>query len=99
MFKINLVFDEVFLSLESTSKNQPAPLKIEGSPEKVAQVRELLDGAYGAYGHIFDIEITTPLDLYFAAKNYLNTEFTPIVVEGAELVETYDPGIPEGAVT
>lgn len=99
MFKINLAFDDVVLSLESATKNQPAPLKIEGNPQNVARVRELLDGAYGAYGHIFDIEMTAPLDLYFAAKNYLDTEFTPLIVEGAELVSDYNPGIPEGDIT
>lgn len=56
-----------------------------------------LEGASGAFGHILD-DFTTPIDLHYAVFSRLQ-QFSPQAIEGAELVEVYDPGIPEGAVT
>jgi hypothetical protein len=55
-----------------------------------------LDNASGPFGHGLNTRFICPIDLHYALGQ-LGYEFE--VTEGAELVESYDPEIPEGAVT
>jgi hypothetical protein len=97
MFKIQFN-DETTVSLFVTDGNESNEQVWEGDEFAVQNYRFLLQNAYGAFGHSFDTEFTTPIDLHYAVMSNL-ADFNPQVVEGAELVESYDPGIPEGAVT
>jgi hypothetical protein len=97
MFKIEFGEKQATVSLSSKGPNDYAEQRWEGRPEPVAMVRRYLDGASGAFGHLLD-DVTTPIDLHYAVFSRLE-RFSPVVVEGADLVEVYDPGIPEGAVT
>lgn len=97
MFKIQLN-DETTVSLAVTDGNESDEQNWEGDEFAVKGYRFLLQNAYGAFGHSFDPEFATPIDLHYAVFTNL-ADFNPQVVEGAELVETYDPGIPDGAVT
>ncbi len=99
MFEIHLLFDEVFLSLNVNFPNKNAKLVIRGDRQKVKRVKELLDGAYGAFGHIFNAEYTNPIDLHYAVMTTLDGEFTPMVSKGKKLIKKYDPEIPDGAIT
>ena len=100
MFKLDVLFEDMFLSLNVTSPNQYATLVIEGgSEEKKQLVIDIIRRSHGAFGHLMSEQSMTAIDLDYVANNYLAFEFTTVIVEGAELVEIYDPGIPEGAVT
>jgi hypothetical protein len=50
----------------------------------------------GAFGHLIG-EYTTPIDLHCAFLN--QGELLATLIEGKELVKSYDPEIPEGSVT
>lgn len=97
MFKIQFK-SGASVSLYVSNGNEPGQQNWEGDEFIVKSYRFLLRDAYGAFGHSFDPEFATPIDLHYAVFTNL-ADFNPQVVEGAELVETYDPGIPDGAVT
>lgn len=97
MFKIQFS-DETTVSLSVTDGNESGKQNWEGDEFAVKGYRFMLQDAYGAFGHTLGTEFATPIDLHYAVFTKL-AEFDPQVVEGADLVETYDPGIPEGAVT
>ena len=97
MFKI-LFDNETSVTLSVANGNESAPQEWNGDEDIVKAYRFLLRDAYGAFGHKLGTEFATPIDLHYAIFTNL-ADFDPQVVEGAELVETYDPGIPEGAVT
>ena len=97
MFKIQFP-SAVTVSLFASDGNESAPQEWDGDEDIVKAYRFLLRDAYGAFGHSFDPEFANPIDLHYAVFTNL-ADFNPQVVEGAELVETYDPGIPDGAVT
>jgi hypothetical protein len=59
-------------------------------------LRDKLDKASGPFGHGLNTRFICPIDLHYALGQ-LGYEFE--VTEGAELVESYDPEIPEDAVT
>lgn len=100
MFKLDVCFENMYLVLDVNTPNQSAPLQIEGgSQEKKDLVIDMIRRSYGAFGHTMTPNSMTAIDLDYVANNYLAYEFTTAIVEGAELVETYDPGIPEGAIT
>ena len=86
------------VSLGVDDGNESAPQKWEGDQDLIGWFKSQLEKAYGAFGHTFDSEFATPIDLHYAVFSTLG-DYDPVVVEGAELVGTYDPGIPEGAVT
>jgi hypothetical protein len=95
MFKIQFG-NGTAVSLYVANGNESAKQNWEG--DSVKSFRFMLQNAYGAFGHTLGTEFATPIDLHYAVFSNL-ADFDPQVVEGAELVETYDPGIPEGAVT
>jgi hypothetical protein len=55
-----------------------------------------LNRAYGAFGHGFNVDRTTAIDLDYALFTLNGWQAESI---GDSRVEGYDPGIPEGAVT
>jgi hypothetical protein len=87
------------LQLWSPDPNEPAPLIInDGVSDSPLQqfIRRSLDGAYGAFGHPIDLLNVTPIDLHCALKRL---DLVCEIVRGSEMVEEYDPGIPEGSIT
>ena len=78
--------------------NQAAALILEDRhAEELAQIiRRDLDGTTGAFGHLIDLQSVTPIDLHCVLSR-LGYQFE--VVRGSEMVEEYDPEIPEGAMT
>lgn len=98
MFKIEFSRKQASVSLDVNDPNDYAEQKWEARNAMAIDIlKRNLDRASGAFGHLLS-DITTPIDLYYALFTNLE-RFSPVVVEGAELVEVYDPGIPEGAVT
>jgi hypothetical protein len=99
MFKMSLFDGMVFVSIpEADSGNYFGPLLWEGNADLIGMAKFYLESAYGAFGHLFDLEFSSPIDLHYACLSSL-ADYAPEVIEGAEYVEVYDPGIPEGAVT
>lgn len=88
----------VIVFLESDDPNASAAIQCEGDAERVEVARYYLSAQYGAFGHLIG-SATTPIDLDAAILSPKMQEYRPELVEGAELVEKYDPGIPEGAIT
>ena len=98
MFKIYFYNGLVSVALGVDDGNESAPQEWEGDQNLIGWFKSKLETAYGAFGHLFGTEFATPIDLHYAVFSNLAV-YDPVVVEGAELVETYDPGIPEGAIT
>ena len=86
------------VTLNSADGNEPAPIVWSGGQAYIRHFKTRLDGAYGAFGHFLDLNVTTPIDLHYAVFTKL-ADFKPRVTAGAEMVKVYDPGIPAGAVT
>ena len=80
--------------LDTNDPNTLAPLALEGAAAPALKVA--LNRAYGAFGHGFDVERTTAIDLDYALFTLNGWQPESI---GDSPVEDYDPGIPEGAVT
>lgn len=98
MFKVDFSSGLASVSLSVDDGNESAPQEWEGDPGLIGWFRSRLGDTYGAFGHLFDTEFATPIDLHYAVFSTL-VDYEPVVVEGAELVKTYDPGIPDGAIT
>lgn len=83
------------VSLEAADQNDAQAIAYAGTSGNVASVKARLSEAYGAFGHRFDPEGSTPLDLHHA----LVTTFPEGLVEPLTETPSYDPEIPAGAVT
>jgi hypothetical protein len=85
------------LDLNSSNGNEQGSLVI--TPSDLLETEELrakLNQSKGAFGHSLDTQALTPIDLVYAL-GMLGYAFD--VTIGSEMVESYDPGIPEDAVT
>ncbi len=80
--------------LDATDPNTITPLALEGAAAPALKVA--LNRAYGAFGHGFNVDRTTAIDLDYALFTLNDWQAESI---GDSRVEGYDPGIPEGAVT
>ena len=80
--------------LDTTDPNAIVPLALEGAAAPALKVA--LSRAYGAFGHGFDVERTTAIDLDYAL--FMLNGWQPESI-GDSQVEDYDPGIPAGAIT
>lgn len=86
---------DVTVSMTAANSNTFAPITYQGRPGAKGMVRSMLDGAYGAFGHLFDPDTSTPTDLDAA----LNSTFGRENVQRTGAAPSYDPGIPKNAVT
>lgn len=96
-----LIYDlgEVTIKLDSDKPNIAAPIQIEGLEVFVEDVRRILRTATGAFGHLIG-EGTTPIDLHAAISNSSElAEYEPKIIEGEDLVKSYNPQIPKGSIT
>lgn len=101
MIRFELRVDQVVpvsVSLDADRPNQRAEIIYEGSDYAVGEVKPALRSCNGAFGHAI-VDSTSPIDLDFAMRSDKMQKFQPTLTEGAELVEVYDPEIPDGAVT
>lgn len=69
---------------------------ILGDTEAYFAVKDYFDQAYTAFGHVFDIERTTAIDLDYALKNMPKAQIKSI---GSDTVTSYDPGLKGDEVT
>lgn len=84
----------VTVSLDAETHNTPAPVTYDGNPDAVYVLKQRLTNAYGAFGHGFDPEVTTATDLDYALFSTFPGDVTRLTD-----APSYDPGIPQGAVT
>lgn len=91
----NLANQETAIAaLDTEDPNEITPLMLSG--DAMIDLEFALDRTYGAFGHLFDVEETTAIDLDYALStlNGWQVEST-----GDSRVTSYDPGIPANAVT
>ncbi len=87
------------IELDADTGNSFASIEITGDADLKAIVEDILATSYGAFGHSIGSNATSPIDLDAALKSPNFDTFAVELIEGFELVSSYDPGIPEGAVT
>jgi len=91
--------ETVQIRLPVTDANEPAhPMYNDGDTDTRLEryIQRSLETSSGAFGHTIDPKSITPIDLHYALGQMgLVIE----IVEGAEMVEEYNPAIPEGALT
>jgi hypothetical protein len=100
MFKYRFDLIDVEVWLDVSDGNDFAETQWSGPDHRIESVKRYLNNAHGAFGHLIDADCTSPIDLDCAiAKIPQLQDVHPQLIEGAELVASYDPDLPEGAVT
>jgi hypothetical protein len=84
----------VAIALPVTDGNSAAEMAFEG--EGIDEIKSLLLRQCGAFGHGMS-EVTTAYDLDYALNSPAMREFNAVLVEGD--IDSYDPKIPDGAMT
>lgn len=97
-YRLGLPEGQVIVSIAANNGNHSGLIQYEGEAEAIEVLKEELPLLCGAFGHLIG-DTTTPIDLDAVMHKPDMQRFTPELLEGAELVERYDPGIPEGAIT
>ena len=69
---------------------------IMGDNDAYFAVKDYFDTAYTAFGHVFDIERTTAIDLDYALRNMPKAKIQSI---GSNTVTDYDPGLKDDEIT
>lgn len=101
MFKFKLkdfIDREITASIAVNSPHETAEIIYSGDEFLAQQVKEVLSLSIGAFGHLIGSK-TTAIDLDAALKSDRFKEYKVQLIEGEDLVKSYDPGIPEGAIT
>lgn len=88
----------VIVSLDVIAPNSKSVITYKGDQELVDIVKPVLESSYGAFGHKIGSS-TTAVDLDAAMMKPDMQQFRPEIIEGQELVNVWDPGIPDGSVT
>jgi len=83
---------DVVVTLECDDDNQKAAPTYQGA--KVERVKQILEDAYGAFGHIFSPDATTANDLDAAVMGVFGES-----AERLGPIPSFDPGIPTGMLT
>lgn len=98
MFRTEVTIDgnKIELVLPVDNGNESSPILFVGDPMLEWRVNSYLETAFGAFGHRISPSSVNAIDLHAALNQ---SPFTVTILEGEELVKTYDPEIPEGAMT
>ena len=101
MLKYKILSIEITVSVDSADPNKSGKVAYEGDESAVKLLKHYLGLCYGAFGHVLNPEMTTPIDMDAALKSREISEIfgAAEIVEGGDLVKTYDPGIPDKCVT
>jgi hypothetical protein len=89
---------ELFVSLAVEDSQQSTLIVYEGDPLGCDYIRSILKNQIGAFGHLIS-NSTNPIDLYAAMMSADMQRFKPELIEGTELLENYNSGIPDGAMS
>lgn len=85
---------QAILALNTSDPNTVTQLDLSGEAE--IDLKYALQDGYGAFGHSFDVEATTAIDLDYALNQL---DGWKIESTGTHQVTSYDPGIPAEAQT
>jgi hypothetical protein len=88
---------EFFVSLNAEEPQRLVPIIYEGEPLGCNYIRSILINQVGLFGHLISLS-TTPIDLSASMMSSDMQRFKPELVEGSELLENYNPEIPDGAI-
>lgn len=97
-YSYSIIPYQVSAAIEAADSNDLQSIAYAGSEpagRDVDAVKFRLSDAYGAFGHRFNIDESTPTDLDAA----LLSTFGPDAIERTGAIPDYDPQIPEGAQT
>lgn len=93
----------VLVSVDTDDPNVTLPINYEIDPafaglaESMLPVyRNVINNAYGAFGHLIQGS-ASPIDLHAAILSIPKISFE--IIQGAELIETWNPQIPAGSQT
>jgi hypothetical protein len=95
-FRVETAHGDVEVSINVDDGHELGPLIYDGPEDAVTVTRGILSVACGAHGHLIG-EKTTPVDLHAALMQL--PKLLPELLEGQELVQSYDVDLPEGSVT
>lgn len=90
--------DRLNVSLDTTNPNERAQLTYQGSKEAISSFRPWLSRRTGAFGHLLK-EATTPIDLHYVMNSSTAVKYSPVLVNGNDIVQKYDPQIQANEVT
>jgi hypothetical protein len=97
MLEIEIKEPRLTLGVNVSNGNHQDSLAITPSDSIAAdELRKQLDRSSGPFGHGLNTRFIAPIDLHYALGQ-LGYDFE--VTIGAEMIESYDPEIPEDAVT
>ena len=86
------------IALDVSDGNQYASTEIDGEKDLIEDLKSYFARSTGAFGHLIDLESASAIDLDYALQSDV-CPFDVEITEGEEIVEIYDSGIPEGALT
>ena len=89
---------EFFVSLDAEQSQQSTLIVYKGDSLGCDYIRSILKNQTGAFGHLIS-NSTNLIDLYVAMMSADMQRFKPELIEGSELVENYNSGIPDGAMS
>lgn len=87
----------VTVELLNPKPNTPSKIVYEGDKLLITKIKHQIDRAYGAFGHLMSADSATAIDFQHVMTAQMK-EFSPELIAG-KLLESYDPEIPDGAVT
>jgi len=96
IYKYKIIPIDVIVTLKAEGPNSSGKITYEGERLNRQIVVLRLSDTTGAFGHIFYPLSSTPIDLDFALRQTFGNEN---IEELGEIIESYDPDIPEGAMT
>lgn len=97
-FQINSEDLAAYVQLDSERPNESKEINYSGDSLLVEKIRNHVYGSYGVFGHLIK-NVASPIDLYSILSRLDSKVFKIKVLEGSEMVNSYDPGIPEGSLT
>lgn len=94
-FQVSVNGQPIEVWVDTTNPNRSVEIEFS---ENVEEFKEWLSYQYGAFGHLIG-DATSPIDLDYALTTpEAKQKYNPRLV-GEGVVTSYDPDIPDGAVT
>jgi hypothetical protein len=90
--------ESVEIAINVSYPNEKAEIQYSGDKVAIALFSKWLGRQSGAFGHLIG-QATSPIDLHCVLSKPEAKQYQPQIIEGKELVKSYDPQIPDGAIT
>jgi len=96
IYKYRIISSNITITLRAKGPNSSGKITYGGDSFSKKLVILKLSGTSGAFGHSFYPLSSTPIDLDFVLKQTFGKEDIEVL---GEVITSYDPEIPEGAMT